>query len=60
MTDLPPGHNALGCRWIYKVKYKPEGSVERYKARLVDKGYTYVEEKDHKSIHFLLWLSLLL
>lgn len=42
LTELPLGKNVVGCKWIYKIKYKPEGSVERYKARLVAKGYSQV------------------
>ncbi|GJW51621.1 putative RNA-directed DNA polymerase [Tanacetum coccineum] len=37
---LPQGKKPIGCRWIFTIKYKPDGTVERYKARLVDKGYT--------------------
>ncbi|KAH9768480.1 Integrase catalytic domain-containing protein [Citrus sinensis] len=40
LVDLPPGKKPVGCRWIYTIKYKADGSIERYKARLVVKGYT--------------------
>nr|GFA05119.1 putative ribonuclease H-like domain-containing protein [Tanacetum cinerariifolium] len=30
----------VGCRWIFIVKYKPDGTAEHYKARLVAKGHT--------------------
>lgn len=40
VMTLPVGHHSVGCKWIYKVKYKTDGTVERYKARLVAKGYT--------------------
>ena len=29
----------IGCRWIYRVKENPDGSVEKYKTRLVVKGF---------------------
>ena len=39
LCDLPKGKNAIGTKWVYKVKRKSNGSIERYKARLVAKGY---------------------
>jgi len=29
----------MECRWVYFLKYGPDGLVDRYKARFVDKGY---------------------
>ncbi|RVW43554.1 Retrovirus-related Pol polyprotein from transposon RE1 [Vitis vinifera] len=40
LVECPPGKKPVGCRWIYTVKYKADGSIERFKARLVGKGYT--------------------
>ncbi|CAN0838583.1 Retrovirus-related Pol polyprotein from transposon TNT 1-94 [Linum grandiflorum] len=40
LTDLPKLCKSLGNKWIFKKKLRPDGSVERYKARLVIKGYT--------------------
>ena len=36
---MPARKQAIGCKWIYKIKHKADGSVERYKARLVAKGF---------------------
>ena len=33
-----PHKQAINCRWIFKVKYNYDSSVNRYKARLVAKG----------------------
>ena len=30
----------VGCKWIYKIKTRSNGSIELYKARLVAKGFT--------------------
>ena len=40
MIDFPPGQFVVGCRWVYKIKTKADGSVERYKACLVARGFT--------------------
>ena len=40
LVALPPNKQAVGCRWVNKVKHKADGSIERFKARLVVKGYT--------------------
>jgi len=45
-TTLSPGKTFIGCRWIYKIKRKSGGTIERYKARIVSKGYTRLEELD--------------
>ncbi|KAK4402748.1 Retrovirus-related Pol polyprotein from transposon RE2 [Sesamum angolense] len=46
ITPLPKDKKTIGSRWIYKLKLKPDGTVDRHKARLVAKGYTQVEGVD--------------
>ncbi|KAL5705661.1 hypothetical protein ACHQM5_023936 [Ranunculus cassubicifolius] len=50
LVSLPSGKSGkstVGCRWVYTVKYLPDGSVERLKARLVAKGYTQTYGVDY-------------
>ena len=48
LTPLPSCKKVLSSKWVYKTKYKAEGSVERHKARLVIIGFQQVKDKDYK------------
>lgn len=48
ITKLPKGKRAVGCKWIYKIKFNSDGSIERHKARLVARGFTQTFEVDYK------------
>jgi histone deacetylase 1/2 len=40
LVDRPPGANVVTGKWIFKHKLNPDGSLERYKARWVVRGFT--------------------
>ncbi|GJW15160.1 pol polyprotein [Tanacetum coccineum] len=39
LVDLPPGCKPLGYKWIFKKKMKADGTIDKYKTRLVIKGF---------------------
>ncbi|KAG7539387.1 Reverse transcriptase RNA-dependent DNA polymerase [Arabidopsis suecica] len=47
VEDLPPGKKALGCKWVFRLKYKSDGTLERHKARLVVLGNNQTEGLDY-------------
>lgn len=46
-TNLPKGKQTIDSKWVYKVKYKPNGEVEQYKVRLVTKEFSQLEGIDY-------------
>lgn len=47
LVELLSGKNPVGCKWVYTVKLKANGSIERCKVRLVAKGFTQTYEVDY-------------
>jgi hypothetical protein len=40
LTEPPYGCKPVGCKWVFKKKLRDVGTIEKYKARLMAKGYT--------------------
>ncbi|GJT79163.1 ribonuclease H-like domain-containing protein [Tanacetum coccineum] len=50
MVELPEGRKAIGSKWIYKIKFRSSGEIDRYKARLVAQGFGQKEGIDYEEI----------
>ena len=44
LIDLPSSAKTIGCKWIFKKKLKQDGSIKKYKACLVSKGFKQRKE----------------
>lgn len=47
---VPPSssHNTVGCKWVFRIKRNPDGTIERHKARLVAKGFHQQQGIDYE------------
>lgn len=39
LVDLPPLRTTIGFKWVFRVKKNPDGSINKYKTKLVAKGF---------------------
>jgi hypothetical protein len=53
LVALPKDKKTIGCKWVYKVKHNADGSVSRYKSRLVAKGYAQTYGIDYEKTYSL-------
>ncbi|CAI7734896.1 unnamed protein product [Closterium sp. NIES-53] len=50
LVELPEGRKAITSKWLFKIKSDADGNIERYKSRLVAKGYQQKEKVDYKEL----------
>ena len=50
LVPRPKNTNVVGNRWIFKVKHKADGSIDRFKARLVAQGFTQTHGIDYGEV----------
>ncbi|CAI7837966.1 unnamed protein product, partial [Closterium sp. NIES-53] len=50
LVELPERRNAITSKWLFKIKSDADGKIERYKSRLVAKGYQQKEKVDYKEL----------
>jgi len=53
LVTLPKDKKAIGCKWMYKIKHNADGSMSRYKTRLVAKGYAKTYGIDYEETYSL-------
>jgi hypothetical protein len=40
LEEISKGAKTVGCKWVYKIKYDFQENIDKFKARLIAKGYT--------------------
>ena len=48
IVNLPKGKKTIGCKWVFTLKCRSDGSIERYKTKLVAKGFIQTYGLDYQ------------
>lgn len=48
LVSPTPNASIIGSKWVYSIKLKSDGAIDRYKARLVAQGYKQEYEIDYE------------
>jgi hypothetical protein len=48
----PTGKNVVGCKWVFRLKRKVDGSIDKYKARLVMREFTQIYSVDYYNTYY--------
>ena len=50
LVPLPKNRNIVGSKWVFKVKHRADGTIDRFKARLVAQGYSQQQGVDYNEV----------
>jgi hypothetical protein len=48
IVDCPLDVKLIGCKWVYRIKYKPDRTIDKYKEILVSKCFSQQEGIDYE------------
>lgn len=51
ICPLPKGRKPISCKWVFKIKYSSTGEIDKYKARLVARGFTQEKGFDYNETY---------
>ena len=60
LVKLPKGKKPISCKWVYKIKRKVDGRIDRYKARLVARGFSQKVGEDYEALRLNTAISALM